>query len=201
MAQAAGLDVPEARLLCRTSREPGFFAVKRFDRAEQRRIHLHTICGLLEAPHTYPSMGYDQLLAATRSLTRDEGAVAEVFRRACFNVFAHNRDDHSKNFAFLMDEGGRWRPSPAYDLTYSEGPGGQHAMLFVSESGEPGEADLRGLAERAGLRGAAEIIDRVRGAVARFLEFAEEMPAAARRALAKRLGAEAPVRRRGRQRR
>ncbi len=195
MAQAAGIEVPEALLLCRTSREPGFFAVKRFDRAEHRRIHLHTICGLLEAPHIYPSIGYDQLLVATRSLTRDESAVAEIFRRACFNVFAHNRDDHSKNFAFLMDESGQWRPSPAYDLTYSEGPGGQHAMILAGESGDPGEAELLRLAEKVGLRGAREIIDRVRGAVVRFLEFAEEMPAGARRALAQRLGASAPPKR------
>ena len=39
-----------------------------------------------------------------------------VSRRMCFNVFAHNRDDHSKNFTYLYNETeDRWHLSPAYD--------------------------------------------------------------------------------------
>ena len=43
-----------------------------------------------------------------------------MYRRMCFNVYAHNRDDHAKNFSFLYEEEKKcWRLSPAYDLTYS----------------------------------------------------------------------------------
>ncbi len=39
-----------------------------------------------------------------------------MYDRMCFNVYAHNRDDHSKNFSFLYDEEEmRWIVSPAYD--------------------------------------------------------------------------------------
>ena len=61
-----------------------------------------------------------------------------MFRRACFNVFAHNRDDHSRNFAFMMDDKGSWTPSPAYDLTFSDGPGGEHTTLVAKEGRNPG---------------------------------------------------------------
>lgn len=174
MAAAAGLDVPETRLLCRTKKHPGYFAARRFDRDGTRKHHMLTLSSLLDAPHTHPSITYQELLEATRELTRDEAAVAEIFRRACFNVFARNRDDHSRNFAFLMSEKGVWRPSPAYDVTFSSGPGGEHAMLVGREGANPGEKDLKELAASVGLRGPGPIIDRVRGAVARFRSFAED---------------------------
>ena len=45
------------------------------------------------------------LMLLTRILTRDNKEdVENMFRRACFNVFSHNRDDHAKNFSFLYDE-------------------------------------------------------------------------------------------------
>jgi len=93
MARAAGVDLPETRLL---GRAPGYFAVRRFDSDGARKTHQLTLAGLLEALHTFFSVTYDDLLLATRRLVRAAPAVAELFRRACLNVFAHNRDDHSK---------------------------------------------------------------------------------------------------------
>jgi serine/threonine-protein kinase HipA len=189
MAVAAGIDVPATTMLGRTARHPGYFAIRRFDRDGRRKHHMHTVAGLLHAPHTYPSMTYRDLLVATRQLTRDERAVAEMFRRACFNVFAHNRDDHTRNFAFLMDERGDWRPSPAYDLTYSDGPGGEHAMLVGGTAVDPGEPELRELARATGVRHADDIIDAVRAAVAGFHLHADEagLPRAVRAKLARAL--------------
>src|SRR4029079_12571457 len=103
-----------------------------------------------------------------RELTRNEAAVAEMFRRACFNVFAHNRDDNSRNFAFLMDEQGAWRPSPAYDLTFAQGPGGEHTMLVAGEGRAPGIAHLTALAAQADLKNGTKIIDQVRAVISRF---------------------------------
>ena len=99
MAEAAGLDVPKTQLLGKTARRPGYFAIERFDRRGTTRIHTHTLGGLLHLPAAYPALDYIDLLKVTRDLTRSEAAVAQMFRRACFNVFAHNRDDHSRNFA------------------------------------------------------------------------------------------------------
>src|SRR5207253_9908061 len=71
MAAAAGIDVPETRLLGRSRRSIGYFAIRRFDRVGASKVHLHTLSGLLHAPHTYPSLTYRDLLLATRKLTRN----------------------------------------------------------------------------------------------------------------------------------
>jgi serine/threonine-protein kinase HipA len=173
MAAAAGIEVPPSTLLGRTSKHPGYFAVQRFDRQGVRRLHTHTLAGLLHAPHLYPSTTYRDLLLVTRRLTRDESAVTEQFRRACFNVFAHNRDDHTRNFAFIMDERGQWRVSPAYDLTFSAGPGGEHSLLVGREGADPTQKDLKELAHSADLKDPDVIIEEVRQAIEDFNQHAE----------------------------
>lgn len=167
MARAAGLDAPQTKVMA------GHFATRRFDREGTQRVHLHTLCGLLHVPHTTPSFTYERLLMAARRLT-DARGVEELFRRACFNVLAHNRDDHSKNFAFCMDARGQWTVAPAYDLTFSMGPGGEHWMTVAGEGAAPTRRHLEQLARSAGVRRAGETIDRVRAAVARFPRFADE---------------------------
>jgi serine/threonine-protein kinase HipA len=174
MARAAGIDVPRTRLLGKTKRRPGYFAIERFDREGATRIHTHTLGGLLHLPHGYAALDYSDLLKVTRELTRDEAAVTEMFRRACFNVFAHNRDDHSRNFAFLMDETGAWRPSPAYDLTFAQGPGGEHTMLVAGQGRAPGIEHLTALAARVDVKNSPEIIHEVRAAIRRFKQFADQ---------------------------
>lgn len=180
MARAAGIDVPRTQLLGKTQRNRGYFAIERFDRDGTTRIHSHTLGGLLQLPHGYPALDYSDLLKVTRELTRDEAAVTEMFRRACFNVFAHNRDDHSRNFAFLMNESGVWRPSPAYDLTFAPGPGGEHTMLVAGEGRAPGIEHLTALATRVDVKHSAEIIHEVRAAVRRFKQFADQAEVPAR---------------------
>ncbi len=191
MAAAAGIDAPETRMIGRTKRHPGYLAIRRFDRDGRTKIHMHTLAGLLHVPHLYGAITYRELLLATRRLTRDETAVAEMFRRACFNVFAHNRDDHARNFAFLMDERGEWRPSPAYDLTFSPGPGDEHSLLVGRAGKNPTRADLLELARSVDLRRPAPMIDQVRSAVDRFLTYADQagVPVKVRNRVAAAIGA------------
>lgn len=40
----------------------------------------------------------------TLTLTKDYQELEKLFRLMCFNVFAHNRDDHSKNFSFIYSD-------------------------------------------------------------------------------------------------
>jgi serine/threonine-protein kinase HipA len=197
MAKAAGLDVPRTQILGRTARRPGYFAIERFDRDGPTRIHMHTLGGLLQLPHGYAALDYSDLLKVTRELTRNEAAVTEMFRRACFNVFAHNRDDHSRNFAFLMDDQGGWRPSPAYDLTFAPGPGGEHTMLVAGEARAPGIEHLATLGTRLDLKKASKIIDEVRAAITRFPRFADKagVPARLRNQTAKALALSSPRKR------
>ena len=93
-----------------------------------------------------------------------------------FNVFARNRDDHSKNHAFLMDASGRWTLSPAYDLTYSDGPGGEHSAAIAGEGRNPGREHLLVVAKAASIveREALEVIEEVRAAVDQWPRYADE---------------------------
>lgn len=167
MARAAGLDMPETHLFKAKRRR--YFGIRRFDRDGDRHIHMHSLSGLLHADHRLPSLDYDALLRATMALTRDMTEVEKAFRLACFNVLAHNRDDHAKNVSFLLDDAsGRWRLAPAYDLTFSSGPGGEQSMLVMGEGRAPGVSHLEALARRHDLRHGAAILDAVRAAIARW---------------------------------
>jgi len=173
MARAAGLDVPASRLFA--TRDGGrYFGAERFDRVANSRLHMHTLSGLLHASHRIPSMDYEGFLRTTRALTRNQLQVEEAFRRMVFNVIAHNRDDHVKNFSFLMRRDGDWRLAPAYDLVFSEGPRGEHTMSIAGEARHPSEQDMLKVAASGdvGPARAREIVAQVRHAAERWPEFA-----------------------------
>lgn len=130
MAKEAGIEMPDVHLFP-SFEGPGYFAAKRFDRNKGKRLHMHSACGLLHADFRLPSLDYEDLVSLTFMLTRDIREVEKMYRLAVFNVLAYNRDDHSKNFSFLMDETGQWKLSPAYDLTFSSGPGGEQSTMVI----------------------------------------------------------------------
>lgn len=174
MAKESGLEVPEARLF-KSKKCGGYFGVKRFDRVENGFLHMHTAGGLLHADYRLPSLDYEMLMKATLWLTKDVRECEKQFRNAVFNVYAHNRDDHAKNFTFLMLPNGVWTVSPAYDLTFSSGPGGEHSSAIMGEGKNPTEAHLMKLAKVAEIKPprAKEIIDTVKTAVDKWTTFAD----------------------------
>src|SRR5690606_1296666 len=93
--------------------------------------------GLLHSDFRVPSLDYEDLLNLTGALTKDIREVEKMYRLAVFNVLAHNRDDHAKNFSFLMDEKGEWKLAPAYDLTFSNGPNGEQSTMVMGEGRNP----------------------------------------------------------------
>ena len=166
----AGLETVDFQLM-ESRLTKGFFACKRFDRENGRRIHMISLSGLLESSHRYPALDYRHLLKATYLLTKDETQVYEAFRRAVFNVKIGNQDDHGKNFAFMYDEeAGLWRLSPAYDLTVSTTYYGGHSTSVCGKGKGVTDDDLRRLADEAGLdRGRREEILRDVSAACRTL--------------------------------
>jgi serine/threonine-protein kinase HipA len=145
-AKKAGLIMPETRLF-----EGKYFGIKRFDRTPSGgKIHMLSAAALLEASHRYPALDYTDILGAALELTRDYGEVEKMFRLMCFNVFAHNRDDHAKNFSFVYLEGA-WRVSPAYDLVYAQGMGGEHATAIDGEGKNPCEKNIMSVAAKISL--------------------------------------------------
>lgn len=175
MAREAGLVMPPARLF-ETAQGERFFGVERFDRRGNHRYHVHTFGNLIQANFRIPCCDYRQLLEVTRILTRNHQDVLESYRRMVFNVLAHNRDDHVKNFAFRMTDEGEWELAPAYDLVFSPGPGGEHTMTVAGEGRAPTRRHLLQLAAPAGIsdREAASILDNVASAVARWRVHARE---------------------------
>ncbi len=175
MGRKAGLDVMPTHLFM-AKKGRGYFGVQRFDRQDGHRVHMHSLSGLIHANHRMPSLDYEDLLRATLTLTRNMQEVEKMFRLAAFNVLAKNRDDHAKNFAFLMDAKGGWRTSPAYDLTYSRGPGGEHSTLVMGEGKNPGRPHLMQLAVKFGITKSKStvILDQVAEAVGNWKLFADE---------------------------
>jgi serine/threonine-protein kinase HipA len=131
LAVACGIETPTCQLFELTPKISAI-AVARFDRQAGMRVPIHSLAGLLHGDFRQPgSVDYLALLRATRLLARDEREVQKAFARAVFNALLHNRDDHPKNIAFRLSQDRRWRLAPAFDLTFSNGPGGQHHMDFV----------------------------------------------------------------------
>lgn len=154
-AKECGIQMSETKLFESAICE-GYFGTKRFDREKSKgsieKIHMISASGLLETSHRYPNLDYNQLLKLTQVITGDMQEVQKMYDLMCFNVFAHNRDDHSKNFSFLYNENEcRWIMSPAYDLTYSNSQGGEHATTVDGEGKNPGMEQILQVAKRAGV--------------------------------------------------
>ncbi len=166
MAKAAGIPMSEIHLFPAVHGS-GYFATRRFDRQGTQRLHMHTASGLLHHDFRVPSLDYENLLTLTEVLTRDVREVEKMFRMAVFNVLAHNRDDHGKNFTFLMNADGEWSLSPAYDLTFSSGPRGEQSTLVMGEGKNPSVRQLTALGLEAKIPRATinQIIEQTKAAL------------------------------------
>lgn len=163
-AKKCGITMPETKLF--PSREcAGYFGIQRFDRSGETRIHMLTAAALLELDFRIPSLDYHSLMKLTKILTIESKTdIENMFRRMCFNVFAHNRDDHSKNFSFIYDDKKDiWRLSPAYDLTYSTTYYGEHTTTVNQNGKSPSRQDLIQVGTTAGMKKAicSQIIDEI----------------------------------------
>ena len=176
-AKKCKIDVPETKLFP-SKISPGYFGIKRFDRKKLstgaiRKLHMISVSGLLETSHRIPNLDYNDLMQLTLNLTKSFEEVEKLFRLMCFNVFSHNRDDHSKNFSFIYNEDlNKWELSPAYDLTYSYSINGEHATTINGNGVNPGLNDILNVAEKIGLdkKNAEKITIEIRETVRKDLE-------------------------------
>lgn len=175
-ARKCGIPMAETRLfpskIC-----DGYFGTKRFDRRQKtdgsvERVHMLSVSAVLETSHRIPDLDYEILMKLTLELTKDFSEVEKLYRLMCFNVFAHNRDDHSKNFTYLYEETeDQWRLSPAYDLTYSSSIGGEHATTVYGNGKNPGMKEILAVADQIGMDGrkSEQIAEEVRSCVKEHL--------------------------------
>lgn len=124
MARAAGIEMMPCRLFEENGRR--HFMTRRFDRPSRSgKLHMQSLAALRHFDFNDPrSYSYEQALMTIRGLGLPMAALEEQFRRLAFNVIARNQDDHVKNIAFLMDRGGNWTLSPAFDVTHNYNPDG-----------------------------------------------------------------------------
>lgn len=153
-AKKCGLEIEEVRLFP-SENTKGYFGTRRFDRlgdGEAGKVHMVSAAGILETSHRIPNLDYDILMKLTLQLTKSMEECEKLYRLMCFNVFAHNRDDHSKNFTYMYKETEkRWVLSPAYDLTYSNSIGGEHATTVNGNGKNPTMEDILAVAKKNGL--------------------------------------------------
>lgn len=177
IARRCGLAMPETRYF---DLDAGLaaFGIARFDVEQDLRVPVHTLAGALHADFRLPALDYTTFLRATHYFTRDRREVQKAFERAVFNVVFNNRDDHSKNFSFRLGRDRCWRLSPCYDLTFSEGPRGEHQTDVCGEGREVTRAHLLRLAQEGGLDAAwaGQAIDRIAAVASELSEAAAEWP-------------------------
>jgi serine/threonine-protein kinase HipA len=174
MAKTAGIIMTETRLF-KTGSGDHFFGIKRFDRKGNQRFHVHTFGNLIHSNFRVPACDYGTFLKVVLDLTRNHQELIRGFRQMVFNIMANNRDDHVKNFAFMIDTNQEWVLTPAYDLMYAEGPGGEHSMDISGEGFSPGEQEVIQVGKKSGLS-TNEInhgIERVMTAVEKWSGYAQ----------------------------
>ena len=158
-----------------------WLALKRFDylpaQEKAGRLHMHSACGLLDADFRSPSLDYSDLIKASRQLCKSPAAGQLQFRRAMFNLFAANQDDHSKNWGFLQADDGSWQLAPFYDVTFSPHPFNEHATAFAGYGKAPPLKVMQKLAASAGFanwKEAQQCIKEVVDAISQFRPLAEQ---------------------------
>lgn len=153
IAKMCGLKVAEVDFM--NDRDYFHLLVKRFDRVDNQKLHMHSLCGLTHVNFNDSGLySYEQYLNTVKMLTLKEDNVKAAYGHMIFNIIASNQDDHTKNFSFLMSESGQWNISPIYDLTYSHGTGytSKHQMRVNGKQDNFILDDLLQVAKKANIK-------------------------------------------------
>lgn len=178
MAREAGIDMMECRLLEENGR--AHFMTRRFDRTDHaQKVHMQTLCGIAHFDykilHAY---SYEQAFQVMRRLRLSYQQAEEMYRRMVFNVIARNQDDHTKNISFLMNQEGKWRLSPAYDISWCYNPQGawtsKHQMSVNGKWDNITVQDMLDVAKNVNIKQPKQIIEQVVYAVSLWPKLAKE---------------------------
>jgi len=177
MARDFGIDMMESRLIEENHRV--HFMTKRFDRVGgNQKVHTQTLCALQHYDFAnITSYSYEQVFQTMRLLRLTYAEAEQMYKRMVFNVVARNCDDHTKNFAFLMDTQGKWKLAPAYDICFAYRPDSvwvsQHNLSINGKRKYFERKDLISIAEQNSIRNPEKIIDQALDLVKNWNEYAE----------------------------
>lgn len=177
LIKKCGIEMAECSLIEENGR--AHFLTKRFDRINGQKVHMQTLCAIAHFDYRLlRAYSYEQVFTVMRGLRLSYKEAQEMFRRMVFNVVVRNQDDHTKNISFLMDRGGKWRLSPAYDMGYAYNPDGQwtsaHQMSINGKFSGITKADLLECGVKNNIKNAAQIIEEVCQAASMWPEIARE---------------------------
>ena len=176
MAIASGIEMMECRLLEENGR--AHFMTKRFDRIPGKgKTHAQTFCALRHYDFNEIRLfSYEQLFETMRMLGIAYPQAEQMYRRMVFNVVARNCDDHTKNFAFIMEKDGKWRLSPAYDICHAYRPDSdwvnQHCLSLNGKRKDITRQDLLSVAKTMNIKKPESIINHVVSTVANWSKYA-----------------------------
>jgi serine/threonine-protein kinase HipA len=176
MALDSGINMTECRLLEEGGR--AHFMTKRFDRrSDGSKMHLQSLCAIAHYDFNSPgAYSYEQAFRVNRELRLPYEDMDQLFRRMVFNVVARNHDDHTKNIAYLMDEKGSWRLSPAFDVIYSYNPEGiwtnRHQMSLNGKRDYFIKSDLETVGDEMGVSAYSSTIEEVNDVVSYWEKYA-----------------------------
>ena len=176
LAKECGIEMTECALIEENGR--AHFLTKRFDRVNGNKIHMQTLCGIAHYDfHLRRAYSYEQAFNVMRRLRLPYSQAEEMFLRMVFNVVIRNQDDHTKNISFLMDNVGKWRLSPAYDLGFAYNPKGAwtntHQMSINGKFDDITRKNLQAFAISNNIKNANEIIDKVCEVTSKWPEMAK----------------------------
>lgn len=155
MAQACGIIMNECRIY--ESEGDHHFITKRFDRENDKKLHMQSLGALAHISYQEPGVcGYELAAAYMREIGLTYKEIEQFYRRMVFNCLAVNQDDHVKNISFLMDKTGKWRLSPAYDITFSYDPSNKwlraHQMTINGKTDKINKDDLLAAGATMGIK-------------------------------------------------
>ena len=179
MAKDAEIEMTECRLLEENGR--AHFMTRRFDREPGKgKIHVQSFCAMRHYDfNDVTSYSYEQLFETMRMLGLPYPQAEQLFRRMVFNVISRNCDDHTKNFAFIMNKDGVWKISPAFDVCHSYRPGSswvnQQSLSVNGKRQNITRDDFLSVAKQMSIKKAPNIIDQINLIVQNWSHYADRV--------------------------
>ena len=155
IAKKCGIDVPNWHITQTSiaNKPMRWLTMERYDCKLNNRLygrfHTHSLSGLLNADFRQPSLDYEDVIRAGQALCRSPAVGKELFKRAIFNLYALNQDDHAKNWEFIQDDDGSWRIAPFFDVTFSPTRHNEHSTSYVGYGKNPPVKSIQKLAKLA----------------------------------------------------
>jgi serine/threonine-protein kinase HipA len=184
MAIDCGIEMMECKLFEENNR--AHFMTHRFDRLfENTKLHVQTFCAMQH--YDFNDVGlysYEQLFETMRILNLPYPQHEQLYRRMLLNVLGRNCDDHTKNFAFIMNENGVWKLSPAYDVCHAYRPASpwvsKQSLSVNGKRENINKDDLLAVAKLLSIKKAAKIVTQISEVVNKWEDYADEQKVPAR---------------------